>query len=188
MSIDAAGSPSATDWLQGWGTVAGAIFAAVAAVVAVAVLRHDRRTSREAEAERAAEQSRSVLAGIDAEWEKDSIQEVEFSLHNLSQGIIVDIGFAFRRADGVAHQGGLVSVNVLPPGKSSRMWKMSLDPEVNIRLTDDKLGVMPPDLFETRVIFTDAAGRRWRRDGRAQPVRLYTQESEDLLAWVKGGQ
>jgi hypothetical protein len=180
-----ADSPSVADWLQGWGTVAGAVFAAIAAVVALVVLQHDRQMSRSSEMEQAAAQARSILALIDAEWQAGSVREVNFSIRNFSLGLILDIDFAFRRADGVAHQGGLVSSDLLRPGTTSKVWKMPLDPEVDLRSAQREVGVIPPDLFETRIVFTDAAGRRWRRDGRAQPVRLDIGESVNLMAWAK---
>jgi hypothetical protein len=82
VNIVSASSPSIADWLQAWGTVAGAFFAALAAFVAVAVLHHDRRASRASEAEQAAGQARSVLVDVNAQWEKDAIDEVEFSIKN----------------------------------------------------------------------------------------------------------
>jgi hypothetical protein len=180
----ASSSPSLADWLQGWGTVAGSTFAALAAVAAVAVFLHDRAARRREEADSAAAQARAILVLVDAKWAEPELSEVTFILKNFSHEVIVDIKVCFRRHDERAAQGGITGYDYLGPGESAG-WQVPLDPPVAI--TDDVLpdGMVPPDLLPTRIVFTDAAGRRWRRDARQQPVRLHIDEDPDLIAWAE---
>jgi hypothetical protein len=180
--------PTLADWLQGWGTVAGALFAALAAVAAVAVLMHDRAVRRNDEADAAAAQARGVLVLVDADWDEREITEATFIVKNFSSNVILDISLGYRPRNGLRNLDvDMTGSDYLGPGDSSKPWVVRLDPPVPIATDLIPPGVMPPDVIPTRVAFTDAAGRRWRRDGRAQPVRLGSDEDADIIGWARAG-
>lgn len=162
------------------------MFAALAAIAAVAVLRHDRAVRREDEADAAAAQARGVLVLVDADWDSREIAEVTFSVKNFSSNVVLDIAFAYRHRDGLGNvNAGAFGTDYLAPGDSSKAWLVRLDPPVPIAADLIPPEVMPPDVIPTRVAFTDAAGRRWRREGRAQPVRLGPDEEPDIIGWAQ---
>lgn len=175
--VTAQADPSLPDWLQGWGTVTGSVFAALAAVAAVAVFVHDRSARRRDEADAAAAQARSVLVLIEADGSESELTEITLVLRNFSREIVFDVAIAFRRVDG------------LPPGAT--MEHGYLEPDGTIRESALALvtplpftrGDWPRDLVQTKLVFTDAAGRRWLREGRGQPRRLGVDEVVDLRAW-----
>ena len=182
-----ADGPTLADWLQGWGTVGGTVFAALAAVAAVAVLMHDRAVRRADEADTAAAQARAVIVLVNAKWDEPQVTDVWFTLRNFSNSVILDIRFGYRYRDSQGRlEGGEFRREYLAPGESTESEKMRLDQPVQAWDTLPA-GVIPPDLFPTRVIFTDAAGRRWRRDGRAQPVRFGPEDEPDITEWARRG-
>lgn len=166
------------DWLQGWGTVAGAVFAAAAATTAAAVLRHDRAARRRDDNDAAAGQARSVVVLLDAQWELPELTEIGLVLHNFSPEVIFDIGIAYRRRDTAGIPGDTIGMDFVKPHGSSR-WAVTLDPPLPIADAP-----FPPDLIETRLLFTDARGRRWHRRSRDQPTRVGVRGDPDLATWV----
>ena len=56
--------PSVTDWMQGWGTVLGALFSGIAALGAVILIWHELSVRREERLEREVAQARTVIVGM----------------------------------------------------------------------------------------------------------------------------
>ena len=125
---------------------------------------------------------------MDANWEEREITEATFVVKNFSSSVILDISLGYRPRNGLGNVDvDMIGSDFLGPGDSSEPWVVRLDPPVPIAADLIPPGVTPPDVIPTRVVFTDAAGRRWRRDGRAQPVRLGPDEDPDIIGWARTG-
>lgn len=55
-------APKVTDWMQGWGSLAGVLAGAAAAVAAAWLLLHERQQARDAQAQLREERSEAALA------------------------------------------------------------------------------------------------------------------------------
>ena len=118
------------DWLQAWGTVAGAIFAAAAAIAAFLVLLHEIRIRRKDENDLLASTARSILLILGqphGKWrtpEADgSITSIDLHLTNFSRFPVVDLEVSAQRLDGGPKFDGW-TVDVLGPGeKFIRAWR-----------------------------------------------------------------
>jgi hypothetical protein len=149
---------------------------------------HDRSVRRKDEADAAAAQARGVFVLMDANWEEREITQATFIVKNFSSNVILDISLGYRPRNGLGNVDvDMIGSDFLGPGDSSEPWVVRLDPPVPIAADLIPPGMMPPDVIPTRVVFTDAAGRRWRRDGRAQPVRLGPDEDPDIIRWARTG-
>lgn len=164
--------PSVTDWLQAWGTLAGALFAAVAAIAAFLLLLHEIRIRRSDEADGRASTARSILVSYGqpkGEWPTDktngSITHIELHMHNFSRYPILDVAMSADRLDG-GPRFGTWSTGILRPGMSSTA-KWTLNPPVS---WPTNMG--PPGLFRTKITFTDDNGLRWQRIDGQQPIRI----------------
>jgi hypothetical protein len=163
---------SLTDWLQAWGTVAGALFAAVAAVAAFLLLLHEIKIRRREDADTRASTARSILVTFGqpkGKWAthetEGSITFIELYMHNFSRYPILDVAVSAERLDGGASL-NTWTTDILMPG-ASRTTKWTLDPPVTWPTTVD-----PPGLFRTKITFTDDNGLRWQRIDRQQPSRI----------------
>jgi hypothetical protein len=84
------------DWLQGWGTVVGAVFSGLAALATFALLWHEVRKRRFERQELEIAQARSVfitLEGIDSPTPGD---KPTFTLRNISNNVISDVVIQVR--------------------------------------------------------------------------------------------
>ena len=172
------GQAGLADWLQGWGTVAGAIFSGLAALATFALLWHEVRLRRHERHELEIAQARSVivvLENTDAETERRAgvIVQPTFTLRNLSNNVISDVLVEVRPRSGPGriragadHLAAGEGLALRWPDPSPIRWPKHLS---------------PPDLFDTCVSFTDAAGLRWERLGRRQPTKLTSYAHSDLL-------
>lgn len=98
---------SLADWLQAWGTVAGAVFAAAAATAAFLVLLHEIKVRRRDEADLRASTARMVLVTLgqpEGKWPKAThsgeITSVELHVNNFSRFPVVDVAVSAERLDG----------------------------------------------------------------------------------------
>jgi hypothetical protein len=174
------GQARLADWLQGWGTVAGAIFSGLAAVATFALLLHEVRLRRFERRETEIAQARSVFVVLEdpeAGWQGDTVVQPTFTLRNLSSNVISDVWVEVHLRDG----SGSTSASadhlaagerlVLPWGDPSPIpWPAQLS---------------PPDLFDISTSFTDAAGIRWERLGRRQPTRPRSHTHSDFLPSIR---
>lgn len=100
---------SLAEWLQAWGTVAGALFAAVAAVAAFLLLLHEIKVRRRDEADKRASTARSVLVAFGqpkGKWAthdaEGSITFIELYMHNFSRYPILNVAVSAERLNGGA--------------------------------------------------------------------------------------
>jgi hypothetical protein len=168
----AAKTPSVTDWMQAWGTVAAAVFSALAFVGTVGLLLHEVRTRRRDEADRIAGQARMVLISVFDAHDNDEgglVRMVNIHVRNHSASPIIDVDvLAIHRVpeDGSSEPDTLTfQTESIEPGHSdSELWLL----RTPIRWAP---GTPLAESFNTRIAFTDAEGLRWIREGRAEPRR-----------------
>lgn len=171
---------STTDWLQAWGTVAGAVFAAAAAVAAFLVLLHEIRVRRRDEADLRAATARMVIVTTGdvkgAEPQENapgSLTSVEVYVNNFSRFPVVDVSLAVGRVNGKREY--MWASDLIRPGES-QLIKCVFHPPVAWPYS-----VHPPSLLRTVIIFTDDNGFRWQRVDRNQPSRIVI--DGDLPEW-----
>lgn len=141
--------------------------------------QHEVRLRRFERRELEIAQARSVVVVLEdtdapAEGRGTVIVQPTFTLRNLSNNVISD-----------------VLVEVRPRNDDSGMLRVGADylaASEHIRMVWRDPPPMPwldhlsqPDLFDTRVSFTDAAGLRWERRGRRQPTGLWSHKHSDLM-------
>jgi hypothetical protein len=168
----AADAPNVTDWLQAWGTVAGALLSSLAVVIALTVVRNDRRARREDKHDADSAQARLVyirVAGARGDpeggWEGCS-----FVIRNNSDGEVtnvrvglsttgdIDVWHAFRRPIAARKRdGGLIHFG------ESLGWPFEVDAPSPSSVDD---------FVTAEIIFTDSSGMLWRRRGTYPPERL----------------
>jgi hypothetical protein len=186
-------STSTANWLQAWGTLAGAVFAAAAAIAAFLVLVHEIKIRRRDEQDIRASTARSVLVTSGdpvGKWTtRDTdgqISSMELYMNNFSRSPVVDVAVSAERLDG-GPRFGLWSTDLLIPGeRRAKNW--ILDPPLHWPYSLD-----PPGLIRTRITFTDDNGLRWERIDREQPVRIFAANSaqqigHDRPIWKLGNQ
>jgi hypothetical protein len=164
-------TPSVTDWMQGWGTVAGAVFSALALAATVGLLWHEMLVRRRDEEDRLAAQARMVLVSVlDARGDVDQgiAQMLIVNVRNHSQAPIIDVEVSASQKDGAA--GGSdqfeFHIEAIEPGQSDGDLWLLQSPVTASRQTPIT------DQVNSRVAFTDAQGLRWQRVDRNQPQRL----------------
>lgn len=172
--------------MQGWGTVAGALFSALAFVAAVSLLWHEVRTRRRDDEDRVAGQARMVLISVfDAHGNNDGglVRMVNIHVRNHSASPIIDVEVMAKHcqpadsqaADGQAEQDILAfEAEFIDPGHSdSELWLL----RTPISWTRE---VPLSSFFSTRIAFTDAMGLRWVRENRDEPRRFLADGSRGL--------
>jgi hypothetical protein len=166
--------PSPTDWMQAYGSVLGSVIAAVAAVASIVAVVYSRRLFMHEIAARRAErldaeaaQARLVLSAVC--FKGDGSNRMEVTVWNHSAAPILDL-----ELDLLLRDTGTEISNYYDP-----LGRLIMPAE---EFTDviDGPGMqeieVPPDRFPHEVIsvrtrFVDAAGRRWQRTDRDEPVR-----------------
>lgn len=169
-----------TDYLQGWGTVAGALFAAAAFAVALALFLRERRRHRKDDeryarddADRQMTQARTVVVDVGKPHTSGAfVQSFPFGVTNYSASPILDVevwvDVAGDRAD-PANSGYIPWHPVVAPGERKALG-------VHVRrdaMRAEEVGEQPWLFVEVSVTFTDAAGVRWHRKGREQPTQVF---------------
>lgn len=176
---------STADWLQAWGTIAGAVFAAAAAVAAFLVLVHEIRIRRRDENDLRAATARLVLVttgdekGVyPKEDDPGSITSMELYINNFSRFPVVDVSVVAERLNG--ERVYIWATDLLKPGDSI-LLKCVFHPPITWPYL-----MHPPSLFRTKMIFTDDNGLRWQRIDRQQPSRIFTSNQlPDWYRWLK---
>lgn len=173
---------STADWLQAWGTVAGAVFAAAAAVAALLVLVHEIRIRRRDENDLRAATARLVLVTTGDEKgtrpkenAPGSITSMELYVNNFSRFPVVDVSVIAERLSG--ERVYTWATDLLKPGEST-LLKCVFHPPITWPYL-----IHPPSLVRTKMIFTDDNGFRWQRIDRQQPSRIFT--SNQLPEWYR---
>lgn len=173
---------STADWLQAWGTVAGAVFAAAAAIAAFLVLVHEIRIRRRDENDLRAATARLVLVTTGDEkgvQPKESapgmVTSMEIYINNFSRFPVVDVSMVVERLSG--ERDSIWATDLLKPGES-KMFKCVFHPGITWPYL-----MHPPSLVRTKIIFTDDNGLRWQRIDRQQPSRIFS--SNQLPEWYR---
>lgn len=168
-----AAEPTVTDWMQGWGSIAGVVMAALAALFTGLLLRHEARVRREEKADSEVAQARLVFGEV---LEGDPTQNSTgdslagrqplrvFGVRNYSTAPIFSIHVGVRLPRASAPRLGDLDASfgkpVVPAGASHFEPSDELVPPPSI------------DAFEVTVWFVDASGAAWRRTGLDDPVRI----------------
>ena len=168
------------NWLQAWGTIAGAIFAAAAAIAAFLVLVHEIRIRRRDEDDLRASTARLVIVttgdekGTRPKEDADgSVISMELYINNFSRFPVVDVSVMAERLNGKREFAW--GTDLLKPSESVLLKCIFRPPLIWPYL------IPPPLLFHTRMIFTDDNGLRWQRVDRQQPSRVFA--STQLPEW-----
>jgi hypothetical protein len=167
-------NPSLAEWLQGWGTVAGSIFAAVAAVTALALYWRETANRRKDLGDLFTRQARNVLVTVDTPSRPAQLSEVKVVAHNFTDEVIVSLYIRVHRLD-TGVEVTWMSSDVFEP-KSTWSRDVKLEP---IMVCDRP--EHPPEMFEFNYWFTDARGRHWHRVDRQLPERI---ENHPSLEWA----
>lgn len=174
-----------TDWLQAWGTVAGAVFAAVAAVVAFLVLVREIRVRRRDQDDLRASTARLVLVTTGQEEGEEPAEETiglitswEFLVNNFSHFPVVDVRVTAERLSGETVL--TWATDLLKPGETS-VLSCHFNPALSYSYKD-----YPPDLLRIKIVFTDDNGLRWQRTDRQQPKRIFASYQQSYHDFKKG--
>jgi hypothetical protein len=170
--------------MQGWGTVAGALFSALAFVAAVSLLWHEVRTRRRDDEDRVAGQARMVLISVfDAHENHDGglVRMVNIHVRNHSASPIIDVEVEAVHSQPTADETEqdilTFEAEFIDPGHSdSELWLL----RTPVSWTRE---VPLSSFFSTRIAFTDAMGLRWVRENRDEPRRFLSDGSRSLEAW-----
>ncbi len=163
--------PTITDWMQAWGTLAGALFSALAFAAAVGLLMHEMWIRRREGQDRLAAQARMVLVSVlDARGSLDegTTRMLMVNVRNHSQATIIDVEVAARRRDGAtgAPDEFAFKIEAIEAGQSDGdLWllRSPVHPSPSAPVAEQ---------VDSSVYFTDAQGLRWVRRGQQQPERI----------------
>lgn len=167
-------NPSLPEWLQGWGTVAGSIFAAIAAITALALYWRESANRRKDIEDLVTRQARNVLVTIDTPSRPAQLDEIKVVAHNFTDEVILSLYIRIHRLDSGAEVTWMSS-DVFEPG---RIWAKDakLEPIMHCDRPEH-----PPEMFQFNYWFTDARGCHWHRVDRQPPERI---ENLPSLEWA----
>jgi hypothetical protein len=165
---------SLPEWLQGWGTVAGSVFAAIAAITALALYWREVANRRKDVDDLVTRQARNVLVTIDTPSRPAQLHEIKVVAHNFTDEVILSLYIRVHRLDSGAEVTWMSS-DVFEPG---RKWTKDVNLEPIMQCDRPE---HPPEMFEFNYWFTDARGCHWHRVDRQQPERI---DNLPSLEWV----
>jgi hypothetical protein len=159
------GDSSLADWLQGWGTVAGSIFAAIAAITALALYWREVDNRRKDVQDSVTLQARNVLVTIDTPSRPTQLEQITVVAYNFTNEVILSLYVRIHRLD-TGSEVKWMSSDVFQPGK---IWpvEVTLKPIMQCDRPEH-----PPDLFKFNYWFTDSRGNNWHRVDRQLPERI----------------
>ena len=162
--------PNFADWLQGWGTVAGAVFSFLAVLVTGRVLIHELRVRRAERYHNDSAQARLVrVKSVLIDDGTDGIStRIRYRVHNRSDHAVGDVHIRHLSQDGNSFE------------SPDRRVSMESGEERWISITDSRLAT---PVGETKLVhgmnipfilvFSDIEGRLWlRREGAYLPERM----------------
>jgi hypothetical protein len=163
-------SEAASETMQGWGSVVGALFSALAAIAALLIYRHEKRTHRLERRDVEAAQARMVTLDVEVEQiEADNMIVVRCVCVNHSNMPIMNTHMS------VANRGHLGEARptrgrafIAPHDEWDEIWDAG---EVMWRPTSYSIELLD---LEACIEFVDASGCRWKRVGQEQPKRIFT--------------
>ncbi|MBQ1018597.1 hypothetical protein KBX71_12090 [Micromonospora sp. D93] len=168
----AAEAPKITDWMQAWGSLAGLVMSTFAVIFTGLLFRHEIRVRREEQRDNEAALARLVVAeyltmsttGVDVNgYLVGDLTYVEYRIRNVSPSPILNVFLAVRdRRDDKLYRTTEVRSVVVTQADMG----VTLKPP----LSRPKLG--DPTFLIPVIIFTDANGLSWVREGTAGPKRI----------------
>ncbi|MFI7429938.1 hypothetical protein ACIBPB_23355 [Micromonospora sp. NPDC049836] len=170
----AAELPKVTDWMQGWGSLAGVLVSTLAVIITGFLLRHEMRARREDTEDREAAQARliSTSLGLPDVGPDGYVDRVIVTLKNYSAAPIYDLSAELREST-IRDPDGFIGIAVTG---SPWHFESRVLPGDEIEMTYRfEVELDPGDLTVFGCVFirfTDAAGLPWERVGTAPPVRL----------------
>src|SRR5579859_2185879 len=93
------GNSSLADWLQGWGTVAGSIFAAIAAITALALYWKEVDNRRKDLHDLATLQARNILVTIDTPSRPTQLEQIQVIAYNFTSEVVLSLYIRIHRLD-----------------------------------------------------------------------------------------
>lgn len=169
-------SPNITDWLQ----AIGSLLALPAVGVSILLLLHERRIRHEEEHDQEAAQARLVIGRTTnliynkaLSGSERATYLVTWSVHNYSgQPAMFVNALVHDELDGEDYLFHILW-DILPPGA-----EVSGEAAVTVASDDE----VDQSRFRVDLMFTDAAGRVWRRAGQEMPRRLRQHPDH---GWIK---
>jgi hypothetical protein len=166
-------NPSLAEWLQGWGTVAGSIFAAIAAITALALYWRETANRRKDVDDLVTRQARNVLVTIETPSRPAQLDKIRVVAHNFTNEVILSLYIRIHRLDTGAEVTWMSS-DVFQP-RQEFPKDVKLEPIMQCDRPEH-----PPEMFEFNYWFTDARGCHWHRVDRQPPERI---ENLPSLEW-----
>lgn len=175
-----AAGPTATDQIQAFAAIVGALVSSVALLLTYLLLRHEIRTRHAERDEREAAQARLVWAHT---WTFDMAVvggrlAVRHLVRNLSERpvYLVRLSSESRGVDGAWLSG--LGPEVIPAGDEAWIELETYDPGPDMAAT---IAATTESINPPMLTFVDAEGRRWIRYGRSEPTLLYRATSPVAL-------
>jgi hypothetical protein len=167
---------SLADWLQGWGTVAGSIFAAIAAITALALYWREVENRRKDIEDSVTRQARNILVTIDTPSRPSQLDQIKVVAHNFTDEVVLSLYIRIHRLDTGAEVTWMSS-DVFEPGKE---WvrEVRLEPVMQCDRPEH-----PPEMFIFNYWFTDSRGRHWHRVDRQPPEKMVNLPSVEWASY-----
>jgi hypothetical protein len=163
-------APKITDWMQGWGSIAGLVMSTLAVLLTGLLFRHEIRVRREERQDSEAAQARLVLPLLlhfsnQAESGSGEYESIEWEVTNHSPAPILALAVELRLRE---YLSAVVSTENIIPVVSGRF-------EGSFRFEGpfwNSFGQHPSKIFSLAIQFTDADGRDWVRVDHEPPRRV----------------
>lgn len=170
--------PKVTDWMQGWGSIAGVVAGLAAAGAAAWLLMHERQEAQRARAELAAERADAELVGprlvvatdpVLYMYDETSAHEVAVTVRNFGPMPILRVFVVVSLFPG-AEEMRPPPANVIPPLSGERRFVAGFeDDPIKLPHSDQ---VLISQSAKVVLYFTDAAGQGWRKTKNGQPEKV----------------
>jgi hypothetical protein len=173
-AVLAAEAPKITDWMQAWGSVVGLLLSGVAALATWLLFRHEIRVRRDEQRDEEAAQARLVVGSIVAFGPsvdiiheggvvQGSVRSASWKVKNYSSAPIFQVGVWLN----VRTHDGWGEDQIWDVVDDEIQGTIGIEPA----LESGSDGYYGLDDFTVEVVFTDAGGATWLRDGRVSPYR-----------------
>jgi len=166
-------TPMITDWMQGWGSIAGLMMSTLAVAFTGLLLRHEIRVRREERRDLEAAQARLILPTLldfsdEIEPSSGEFRSIRWEVVNHSATPILAL-----RAELRLREYRKLPTAVKTIGKTVPI--ISGNHVGNFHFEDpfwNKFDNHPSDIFSLIIWFTDAGGRQWTRVDYDPPRRI----------------
>lgn len=161
---------TATEIMQGWGSVLSTLFSAFATLITLLLYRHEVRSHRLERRDAEAAQARMIVLQVESELvEQGQMTVLKGSCVNFSSMPITDVCLtALRTGEALSTTQPRRRAMIGPSEHWHEIWNVG---DVAWRPTETLLELVNAQL---RLEFVDAAGRRWLRVGNDHPQRIFS--------------